>query len=63
MFKLINNMRVGARLGAAFSLVILLLVIVSGIAITKISSINTSIEQIISDRYVKSGWHLMFATA
>ena len=53
MFKLINNMRVGARLGAAFSLVILLLVIVSGIAITKISSINTSIEQIISDRYVK----------
>jgi methyl-accepting chemotaxis protein len=53
MFKLINNMRVGARLGAAFSLVILLLVIVSGIAITKISCINTSIEQIISDRYVK----------
>ncbi|WP_047608544.1 methyl-accepting chemotaxis protein [Rahnella aquatilis] len=53
MYKLINNMRVGARLGAAFGLIILLLFIVSGIAITKISSINSSIEQIVNDRYVK----------
>lgn len=35
MFKMINNMRVGARLGAAFSLVILLLIIVSVTAVTK----------------------------
>ena len=53
MFKAINNMRVGARLGAAFSLVILLLIIVSVTAVTKISSINSTIEQIVSDRYVK----------
>ncbi|WP_112286529.1 methyl-accepting chemotaxis protein [Rahnella sp. AN3-3W3] len=53
MFKAINNMRVGARLGAAFSLVILLLIIVSVTAVTKLSSINSTIEQIVSDRYVK----------
>ncbi|MBF7995008.1 methyl-accepting chemotaxis protein [Rahnella laticis] len=53
MFKMINNMRVGARLGAAFSLVILLLIIVSVTAVTKISGINASIEQIVNDRYVK----------
>ncbi|MDF1895056.1 methyl-accepting chemotaxis protein [Rahnella contaminans] len=53
MFKMINNMRVGARLGAAFSLVILLLIIVSVTAVTKISGINASIDQIVNDRYVK----------
>ncbi|MEE8730095.1 MAG: methyl-accepting chemotaxis protein [Rahnella inusitata] len=53
MFKLINNMRVGSRLGAAFSLIILLLIIVSATAVIKISSINSSIEQIVNDRYVK----------
>jgi methyl-accepting chemotaxis protein len=35
MFKLINNMRVGSRLGAAFSLIILLLIIVSATAVIK----------------------------
>ncbi|WP_413536224.1 methyl-accepting chemotaxis protein [Rahnella inusitata] len=53
MFKLINNMRVGSRLGAAFGLIILLLIIVSAAAVIKISSINSSIEQIVNDRYVK----------
>jgi methyl-accepting chemotaxis protein len=53
MFKMINNMRVAARLGAAFSLVILLLIIVSVTAVTKISAINASIDQIVNDRYVK----------
>ena len=53
MFRMINNMRVGARLGAAFSLVILLLIIVSVTAVTKINGINASIEQIVNDRYVK----------
>ena len=53
MFKLINNMRVGSRLGAAFGLIILLLIIVSATAVIKISSINSSVEQIVNDRYVK----------
>ena len=53
MFNFISNMKVGARLGAAFGLVVLLLIIVSVTAITKISSINDAVEQIIGDRYVK----------
>ena len=53
MFNFISNMKVGVRLGAAFSLVVLLLIIVSATAITKISSINGAVEQIIGDRYVK----------
>ena len=36
----VKNMKVGFRLGAAFSLVILLLIIVSVTAVIKISNIN-----------------------
>lgn len=53
MFNFISNMKVGVRLGAAFSLVVLLLIIVSVTAATKINSINETVEQIINDRYVK----------
>jgi methyl-accepting chemotaxis protein len=49
----IKNMKVGVRLGAAFALVILLLVVVSVTAVLKISSINRSVTQIVNDRYVK----------
>ncbi|GAB3410516.1 methyl-accepting chemotaxis protein [Erwinia aphidicola] len=49
----LKNMRVGVRLGAAFGLVILLLIIVSATAIIKTSNINHSIDSIISDRYTK----------
>ena len=49
----IKNMRVGVRMGAAFGLVIVLLVIVSLTAITKIHNINNAIDQIVNDRYLK----------
>ena len=49
----IKNMRVGVRLGAAFGLVILLLIIVSATAVIKTGSINHAIDKIINDRYVK----------
>ena len=49
----LKNMKVGVRLGAAFGLVILLLIIVSATAIIKTSNINHSIDSIISDRYTK----------
>ena len=49
----VKNMRVGVRLGAAFGLVILLLIIVSATAIIKTSNINHAINTIISDRYTK----------
>ena len=50
---LVKNMKVGVRLGAAFSLVILLLIIVSATAIVKTGSINTAVDSIINDRYIK----------
>ena len=49
----VKNMKVGFRLGAAFSLVILLLIIVSVTAVIKISNINTAVGNIVNDRYIK----------
>lgn len=49
----VKNMKVGVRLGAAFGLVILLLIIVSATAIIKIGNINQAIDNIVSDRYIK----------
>ena len=49
----LKNMKVGARLGIAFGLVVALLVIVSVTSISKINGIKTSITTIVEDRYVK----------
>ncbi|MEN4890791.1 methyl-accepting chemotaxis protein [Erwinia billingiae] len=49
----VKNMKVGVRLGAAFSLVILLLIIVSVTAVVKINTINDAVSSIVSDRYIK----------
>ncbi|MDR7345716.1 methyl-accepting chemotaxis protein [Pantoea alhagi] len=49
----VKNMKVGFRLGAAFSLVILLLIIVSVTAVIKINNINTAVGNIVNDRYIK----------
>lgn len=48
-----KNMKVGVRLGAAFGLVILLLIIVSATATLKIGNINQAVDSIVSDRYIK----------
>ncbi|WP_380180051.1 methyl-accepting chemotaxis protein [Kalamiella sp. sgz302252] len=49
----VKNMKVGVRLGAAFALVILLLIVVSVTAIVKIGSINGAVDRIVNDRYIK----------
>ncbi len=49
----VKNMRVGLRLGAAFGLVILLLIIVSATATVKIGSINSGVDSIVNDGYTK----------
>ena len=49
----VKNMKVGVRLGAAFALIILLLIVVSATATIKIGSINQSVDSIVSDRYLK----------
>lgn len=50
---LFSNMKVGARLGGAFSLIVMLLIIVSVTATVKIGNINKAIESIVNDRYIK----------
>jgi methyl-accepting chemotaxis protein len=49
----VKNLKVGVRLGAAFALVILLLIVVSVTAIVKIGSINGAVDRIVNDRYIK----------
>ncbi|MCX8957939.1 methyl-accepting chemotaxis protein [Erwinia psidii] len=49
----VKNMRVGTRLGAAFSLIILLLIIVSITAIIKTRHINEMVDSMVNDRYQK----------
>ncbi|MBD8215628.1 MCP four helix bundle domain-containing protein [Erwinia persicina] len=49
----VKNMKVGVRLGAAFALIILLLIVVSATATLKIGNINRTVDSIVSDRYLK----------
>ncbi|HBV38676.1 MAG TPA: methyl-accepting chemotaxis protein, partial [Erwinia sp.] len=49
----VKDLKVGVRLGAAFGLVIFLLIVVSVTAIVKISSINGAVDRIVNDRYIK----------
>ncbi|MBC3945987.1 MCP four helix bundle domain-containing protein [Erwinia persicina] len=49
----VKNMKVGVRLGAAFALIILLLIVVSATATIKIGNINRTVDSMVSDRYLK----------
>jgi len=49
----LKNMKVGARLGIAFGIVVALMVIIGVTTVSKIQSINSGISAIVDDRYVK----------
>ena len=49
----LKNMKVGARLGVAFGIVVVLMVIIDVTTVSKIQSINSGISAIVDDRYVK----------
>jgi len=49
----ISNLKIGTRLGAGFGVVLLLLLLVAGVAIGRIHSINSAVSNILDDRYVK----------
>ena len=51
MFK---NIKIGMRLGAGFATVVLLMIAIAFIGITRLSSLNEGIEQIIKDKYPKT---------
>ncbi|MDQ3267705.1 MAG: MCP four helix bundle domain-containing protein, partial [Pseudomonadota bacterium] len=52
MFK---NMKIGMRLGSGFGLVVLLLVIISALAVTRLSQQNDMLNLVVNDRYMKMG--------
>jgi len=49
-----KNLKIGVRIGLAFTIVLILLVLISTIAYTKLVAINTEIESIVSNRYPKT---------
>ncbi|MFA7240962.1 MAG: MCP four helix bundle domain-containing protein, partial [Sulfuricellaceae bacterium] len=50
------NMKVGARLGLGFGVVLLLLAIIAGLSIKDISSLNNEIDDIVNDKFPKTVW-------
>ena len=53
MFK---NLKIGARLGIGFGLVITLLIVISMLAYVRIGAINTEIEDMVNDKFPKTIW-------
>jgi methyl-accepting chemotaxis protein len=50
---MLNNLKIGSRLGLAFGLVMALLIIVGGYAIKEITSLDNQIDVLVNDRMVK----------
>ncbi len=50
---MLNNMRIGVRLGLGFGLVVLLLLAVSYIGITRLAALNDTVDVMLKDRYMK----------
>lgn len=51
MFK---NMKVGAKLGLGFALVVLLMAVVAVIGVTRLAEVNATVELIVQDRWPKA---------
>ena len=51
MFK---NLKIGVRLGLGFGLVLLFLAIIASIATTRISALNSNIEDLVDGRIPRS---------
>jgi len=56
MFTLFKNMRLGARLGLGFGLILLLMGGVAALSITNLSQISGSLGELVNDRYPKTVW-------
>jgi methyl-accepting chemotaxis protein len=53
MFK---NMKIGMRLGLGFGLVVLLMIAIAFIGITRLSELNSNIDNLVTDKYPKTVW-------
>ncbi|HWR76871.1 MAG TPA: methyl-accepting chemotaxis protein [Thiobacillus sp.] len=49
-----GNMKIGLRLGLGFGVVVLLMMVVAFIGVTRMASLDKSIDQIVNDRYPKT---------
>ena len=48
-----SNMKIGVRLGLAFALIMFLMLVVGGIAFTRVGQLNNDIDKLVSDEYPK----------
>ncbi len=48
-----NNMKIGVRLGLGFGLVVILLIVISALAISRLSQQNDMLNLVVNDRYSK----------
>jgi len=51
-----KNMKIGMRLGLGFGLVLILLAVIAFIGVTRLSSINDSLSDMVNDKYPKTVW-------
>ncbi len=51
MFK---NLKIGVRLGIGFGFVLILLAVISGLAYTRLVALNSEIEDMAGDKFVKT---------
>lgn len=51
---MLNNMKIGKRLGFGFGIILLLLLIVGGFAIVQVKSLDTAVDTIVADRFPKT---------
>jgi len=49
-----SNMKIGTRLGLGFGLILILLAVIAFIGITRLASLNESMDKIVNDRYPKT---------
>lgn len=48
-----SNMKIGARLGLAFTVIMFLMILVGGLAIVRIGQLNNDIDKTVNDKYPK----------
>ena len=51
---MLNNLKLGVRLGLGFGLVLILLIVIAYLGITRLATMNDSIEKIVNDRWPKT---------
>jgi methyl-accepting chemotaxis protein len=51
---MLNNMKIGRRLGLGFGIILILLMLVGGFAIVQVKSLDTGVDTLVTDRFPKT---------